>query len=89
MSRTDPVLGCSLPTAQLCPDLVLLLLCSCNNVLSTALRGNTVGLLVNPDPLHACISPTQSLCFCLLPPLSVSFSLCLSLFPMRLCVPPW
>lgn len=60
-------------------DLVLLFLCSCNNVLFTALPGNTVGLCLSL-PLHACVSPTQSLCFC--PSLPVCFSLSVSLsFP--------
>lgn len=75
-NRTDPVLGPS--TTQLCPDLVLLFLCSCNKVLFTALPGHTVtSLRVFSLPLHACVSPTQSLCFC--PSLPVCFFLSLSL----------
>lgn len=79
LNRTDPVWGCSLPTTQLCPDLVLLLLCSCNHILSTALRGHTVGLLVNPChcmPVFHLLSLCVSAPF--LPPcpffLSLSFS---------------
>lgn len=71
------------------PDLVLLFLCSCNNVLFTALPGHTVGLRV--DPCHCMpVFHLLSLCVSVLPSLSVFFlSLSLSLFPMRLCVPPW
>lgn len=89
LNRTDPVLGCSLPTTQLCPDLVLLFLCSCNNVLFTALPGHTVGLSVNPchcmlvfHLLSLCVSvpPSLPVCFFLPPCLSLSLSVCLS-FP--------
>lgn len=67
----DPVLGCSLSTTQRRPDLVLLFLCSCNNVLFTALPGHTVGLRVDPCHCMPVFSPTQSLCFC--PSLPVCF----------------
>lgn len=84
INRTDPVLGCSLPTTQLCPDLVLLFLCSCNNVLFTALPGHTVGLSVNPchcmpvfHLLSLCVSVPPSLPVCFF---SLSLSVCLS-FP--------
>lgn len=80
-NRTDPVLGCSLPTTQLCPDLVLLFLCSCNNVLFTALPGHTVGLRVNPCHCMP-VFHLLSLCVSVLPSLSVIFPLSLSLsFP--------
>ena len=75
--RWDPVLGCSLPTTQLCPGLALLFLC--NRVLFTALPGHS--------PCDRCVNPCHcmpvfhrlSLCVSVLPSLSVfSLSLCLS-----------